>query len=259
MNTIVLQSLRLPLRPQTSSRISETRADHIIHIYRWLRHKGRLTPNYSKRETFLSICAIFFAIVGAAGLIFLSIFDTKNYPRVHDGCLVIFVYVNLLLLTYQPLHTNTHHSGGYIISSIFVCAEYQRLGIHFRDYRTLRISFWIKLAFVVVEVALAVSFAVTQYQGQWNVSGVLEWIIALIYILWVWSFILDFLPATRTRHAEDRFPRVRKDNDPNALRTQENGSVSGGPVYSNGGHPGGNTQQPMAENGRFSQPASRNF
>src|ERR1700761_6115638 len=51
---------------------------------RVLRHRARLTPNYSKREAFLSVCAIFFAIVGAAGLIFLTIFDTKHYPRAHD-------------------------------------------------------------------------------------------------------------------------------------------------------------------------------
>ncbi len=41
--------------------------------------------------------------------------------------------------------------GGYIISAIFICAEYQRLGIHFRNKRMLRISFWVKLTFIIVE------------------------------------------------------------------------------------------------------------
>ena len=131
---------------------------------RWLRHKNRLTPNYSRREVWLSICAILAAIVGAAGLIFLSIFDTKHYPTVHDSMLGVFI-------------------GGYIISAIFICAEYQRLGIHFREHRILRISFWIKLCFILVELGLAIAFGVTQLKAQWNVAGVLEWTISLIFIL----------------------------------------------------------------------------
>ena len=202
---------------------------------RWLRHTRRLTPSYNKTETILSVFAIFFAIVGAAGLIFLTIFDTRHYPQTHDDLLVVFI-------------------GGYIIASIFVCAEYQRLGIHNRDHWVLRMSFWIKLAFIVIEVVLAIAFAVTGKYGKENIAGVLEWIIALIYIFWVWSFIPDFWPATRTRYQGDRFPNthVRKGTDPNSLSTQENGSMTGGPVYTNGG-------SDMRENDSHYQPAGRNF
>lgn len=47
-------------------------------------------------------------------------------------------------------------SAGYVVAAIFICAEYQRLGIAFRHYRILAISFWVKLAFIIVEVALAI-------------------------------------------------------------------------------------------------------
>lgn len=130
---------------------------------RWLRHKGRLTHNYAVSEKVLSIFAIIFAIVGAAGLILLSIFDTKQYPTVHDSMLVVFI-------------------AGYVISAIFICAEYQRLGIHFREYRILRVSFWIKLAFIFIEVALAIAFGVLEFSGHYNSSAILEWTISLIYI-----------------------------------------------------------------------------
>jgi nitrate reductase gamma subunit len=63
---------------------------------RWLRHKGRLTPNYSKWEAFLSVCSIIAAIIGAAGLILLTIFDTKHYPVAHDVLLGVFMYLSLL-------------------------------------------------------------------------------------------------------------------------------------------------------------------
>lgn len=58
---------------------------------RWLRHKGRLTKNYATSEKILSGFAIGFAIIGGAGLILLTIFDTRRYPHVHVAMLVIFM------------------------------------------------------------------------------------------------------------------------------------------------------------------------
>jgi hypothetical protein len=86
-------------------------------------------------------------------------------------------------------------SGGYIISAIFICAEYQRLGIHHREHRHLRLSFWIKLAFIFVEVALAIAFGVLRDKNHYNSAAVSEWVIALIYTFYVWSFAIDFIPA----------------------------------------------------------------
>lgn len=77
---------------------------------RWLRHKGRLTPNTTTGEKVLAGLTIAFAIVGTAGLILLSIFDTAHYPRLHDIFLLLFI-------------------AGYVLSAIFICWEYQRLGM----------------------------------------------------------------------------------------------------------------------------------
>lgn len=77
---------------------------------RYLRHNGRLIPNVSIGEKVLDLLSIFFAIVGTAGLILLSIFDTRRHPKLHDIFLLLFI-------------------AGYLISAIFVCWEYQRLGI----------------------------------------------------------------------------------------------------------------------------------
>lgn len=46
--------------------------------------------------------------------------------------------------------------AGYVVSAIFICIEYQRLGIKYRQHRILRMSFWVKLAFIIIEVALAI-------------------------------------------------------------------------------------------------------
>lgn len=58
---------------------------------RWLRHTGRLARNTSFGQKLLSTLSIVFAIIGAAGLILLSIFDTYRHPRVHDAMLVVFM------------------------------------------------------------------------------------------------------------------------------------------------------------------------
>ena len=93
-------------------------------------------------------------------------------------------------------------SGGYVISAIFICAEYQRLGIHYRQHRILRISFWIKLIFILIEVALAIAFAACTFLGGSvkNAAAVIEWTIAFIFTFYVMSFFIDLLPAVRTKN-----------------------------------------------------------
>lgn len=147
---------------------------------RWLRHYGRLAPNTSRTQSTLSSISIFFAVCGTCGLILLSIFDTYHHDRLHDGFLLIFL-------------------GGYILSAIFLCAEYQRLGIHYRQHRVLRISFWIKLVFIIVEIALAIVFATTAWNGHQDVAAVFEWIVALIFTFYVLSFLLDLWPSVRSK------------------------------------------------------------
>lgn len=58
---------------------------------RWLRHKGRLAPNTSWWQKGFSIISIIAAIVGAAGIILLSIFDTLRHPHLHDDFLAVFM------------------------------------------------------------------------------------------------------------------------------------------------------------------------
>lgn len=187
---------------------------------RWLRHTGRLAKNTSTTQKVLSICSILFAIAGAAGLILLSIFDTYDHPKLHDVFLLIFI-------------------GGYVISAIFLCAEYQRLGIHYKNHRILAISFWIKLAFIIVEVILAIVFVSTSYTHNRTIAAVFEWIIAFVYTFYVLSFVVDLLPSVRTKN---HIPQGHKD-----LMMQEQGMAGNGV---------GGVRAP-AGNGRFSQQSTR--
>lgn len=114
---------------------------------RWLRHRGRLAPATSKSEKVLGSLASLASVVGGAGLILLSIFDTVKHPHIHRGMLAVFIV-------------------GYLLTAMFTCAEYQRLGIHQRQERILRASFWIKLAWVIVFVALAISMSFSRSKSQ---------------------------------------------------------------------------------------------
>jgi len=147
----------------------------------WLRHRGRLARNTSAIEKWLSALSIVFAIAGTAGLILLSIFDDYHYDHLHDGFLLLFI-------------------AGYVISAIFICAEYQRLGVHYRQHRVLRASFWIKLAFILLELCLAIAFAATfSSTDHQDVAAILEWTIAFIFTGYILSFLVDLIPAVGTR------------------------------------------------------------
>ncbi|RFU79746.1 fk506 suppressor sfk1 [Trichoderma arundinaceum] len=181
---------------------------------RLLRHNGRLVPNTTVKEKVLSILSIIFAIVGTAGLILLSIFDTNHHHKAHDIFLLLFI-------------------AGYIISAIFICWEYQQLGLYNRQHRVLRISFWVKLTFVLVEFVLAVVFVATNWSDNQNVAAVFEWIIAFIFTFYILSFVIDLLPAIRTKPHSARFPKLHEHD-----------------IESTNSHDGINAQQ-MAQTGTY--------
>jgi hypothetical protein len=119
---------------------------------------------------------------------------------------------------------------------VFVCAEYYRLGIHYREHRIITISFWLKLAFILIELALSIAFGVSMRRRQQNRAAVLEWgrvpsmvlnissyfffsfqltedrvylVIAFIFTFYILSFIIDLIPAARKRkHVTKGMPPV---------------------------------------------------
>jgi len=183
---------------------------------RWLRHRGRLAKNTTTLEKVLSGLSLIFAAIGTAGLILLSIFDTLHHPRLHDIFLLLFI-------------------AGYVISAIFICGEYQRLGIHFRQHRVLRVSFWIKLSFILIEICLAIAFGVTNFKGEYNAAAVLEWAVSFIFTFYVISFFIDLIPAVHTKHSQ---PKFGNGNNETEMQQEQNDNYSRSRENVNGGHHG---------------------
>lgn len=217
---------------------------------RWLRHTGRLAKNLGMAEKILSGLSIVFAVAGTAGLILLSIFDTLRHPKLHDGFLLLFI-------------------AGYVISAIFICAEYQRLGIHFREHSILRFSFWVKLAFILFEIALAIVFGTTSFTKRKNIAAVFEWIIALVFTFYVLTFFVDLVPAARSKQERTNIERLRMREAENGIAMMDgvghtnemmNGTVKGMANGANGnayaiGAMGHESLGP----GQYKSPAAQNF
>ena len=145
---------------------------------RVLRHRGVLAASTTLAQSVLSGIAIVCAVAGTVGLILLSIFDTLYHKPLHDAFLALFI-------------------AGYVVCAAFLCAEFQRLGRKYRQHRVLRLSFWAKLVFIIVEVGLAIGFGVCNRTRNFNVAAILEWVIAFVFTFWVLSFVMDLAPAGR--------------------------------------------------------------
>lgn len=152
-----------------------------------------------------------------------------------------------------------------MISAICVCIEYLILGLlsrkhdhssgvqTHRQHRIVIASFCLKLLFILIELGLAIAFGITEYRGDYNKSAIIEWILSLIFIFCestlsdrltryglsliicsdVWSYILDFMPATRLWHRgkHGRYPPVKRGSEDMEMEADSYGNQVGGPVY----------------------------
>ena len=71
-------------------------------------------------------------------------------------------------------------------------------------------SFYIKLAFVIVEVLLAVAFVACTATKHYDAGAVLEWVIAFIFSAYVFSFYVDLYPAAATKGQPLEKPSQRR-------------------------------------------------
>jgi D-alanyl-lipoteichoic acid acyltransferase DltB (MBOAT superfamily) len=93
----------------------------------------------------------------------------------------------------------------------------------YREHRVLRISFWVKLTFILVEVALIIAFGVTSRIKQRNAAAILEWVISFIFTFYAISFAIDLYPAIRTKAHHTRHQKYV----PSAVADSSNPSYEG--------------------------------
>ena len=115
----------------------------------------------------------------------------------------------------------------------------------FRQHMILRVSFWIKLSFILIEVALAIAFAACNFRGAYNAAAALEWAIAFIFTFYVFSFFIDLLPAVPIKHSGTRFGSGADDTE---MQQEQNDGDSQRMRDAYAGRPTADGQRTLAQN-----------
>lgn len=79
------------------------------------------------------------------------------------------------------------------------------MGTDFPQHRVLLISFWIKLIFILFEIAMAVAFGACNFHKAYDEAAVLEWAIAFMFTFYIFSFFIDLLPVVKAKHVIRKF------------------------------------------------------
>lgn len=82
--------------------------------------------------------------------------------------------------------------------------ERKVISMHYPTSSASRYSFHIKLFLILSEVILVLICGITMYQRHYRVSVVAEWLIALFFTFYIWTFALDFFatPGTDRMHGK---------------------------------------------------------
>ncbi|KAF5367073.1 hypothetical protein D9758_003914 [Tetrapyrgos nigripes] len=155
-----------------------------LFIERYLRHSGRLMPNMRTRERVCGTLAVLGSFIGGAGLILLSIFDTKRHSSLHRLFLLIFMI-------------------GVALSAVFTIIEYRWISKDFRGVRQLKVGYWMKAIIAGILIVLAIAFAVELFNNV-DVGGILEWCIAFGFTVYLLTFYFDLRQSKGVHKGELR-------------------------------------------------------
>ena len=168
----------------------------------FLRKTNRIQPYISYHQPRLAIASIILAIIGQLGILFVSIFNTKNFHSVHltmVGIFIAFIFfscccdfgVSFIFGTrpslLDPVHETVIFGNGRLSNLYFL-------------------SFVSKIVWLVVAIVFAACFGYYMKHGDDSLSAKFEWCICFWYgfLLVLWS--IDMVPSAirkfRSKHPE---------------------------------------------------------
>lgn len=155
----------------------------LLHYLDCYAQSKKNLPELAIRALGISIIGTF-AIAGLA-IIGLAILDNVNYPKAHRRLLYTFVNFNA-------------------ISAILLCVEFGFL--RFGSRRWLwNISFGLKIVINVFSLIGGTAFFLLLKRKRWNTAAVVEWLLALLLVFYIATFILDMIAIRRIQYkASDR-------------------------------------------------------
>jgi hypothetical protein len=135
-------------------------------------------------------------VVGQLGILFCSIFDTKNYNKAHYSFLALFVvclFLSLCLLVCQYWLMAVH---------------YQQIHVSHKFWNKFRISATIKVIWTAIASALVLLFVCVSNK---SVSGWFEWTLAFWYLALFLIMAWDLSSAAKHKHKN--YPHIEDWND----------------------------------------------
>lgn len=161
-----------------------------------------MAPWFTKHERNLIISACCFAIIGELGLLFCTIFSTKNYPHVHTAMVCVFVvlmFLSILCLTAEYAVMGRHYA---LIHPQATGTE----GIRFDDlkwnewpgvkWNKYTVSAICKFVWLVLAVVWAICFAAIKHKSR---SADFEWLLAFWFGIIFVILSVDFYLGGRFR------------------------------------------------------------
>lgn len=166
-----------------------------------LRSKKKLQPYVSTKQPRFAVTSLVFVIIGQLGILFVSIFNTNKFPRVHISMVGIFIagcffacvfdFINSFIFGHYPNRLSPGH-------------EKVIFGKH-RWSNLYMVSFWLKSFWLIAALALAICFGAFMEYGNDSLSACFEWTISFWYgvLLIMWS--IDLFPSA-VKHYRRRHP-----------------------------------------------------
>lgn len=168
-----------------------------------LRKMEKLQPYVSTKQPKFAIASIVFAILGQLGILFVSIFNTNEYHRVHISMVGLFIAGCFLACVCNFFITLVF---GHYPSRL--CPDHEKVIFGKHRYQNIyMVSFVLKVIWLIAAIVLAICFGVYMENNQSDVSACFEWSLAFWYgvLLLMWS--LDLFPSAvkhyRVRHQEE--------------------------------------------------------
>lgn len=173
----------------------------------YLRYKsGKIQPYISKHQPRLAIASIICAAIGQLGIVFVAIFNTKNFHPVHISMVGVFIAFCFLACVCDftisfIFGTNPSKLDPVHDQVVFGTSKYANLYF---------VSFMLKLVWLFAAVAFAICFGVYMKNDQNSKSAIFEWLISFWYGLLLVMWSMDLLPSAlrkyRFKHP-DMYPR----------------------------------------------------
>lgn len=193
-----------------------------------LRKKHKLQPFVLKRQPKLAIASIVCAIIGQLGILFVAIFNTNAFHRVHISMVGVFIafcffaclfnFFNSFIFGNYPHRLSPNHEK--------VIFSNHRWG------NLYMVSFWFKCFWLVCAAVFACFFGAYMKKDKNSKSAVFEWLISYWYGLLLVMWSMDLFPSAvkhyRVRHPE-KFEDVHVKNELDDAHTI---LTLGAPTYS---------------------------